>query len=85
MTAAERKVYEAVHQRSLMISDDGMEYSACEYVDDGTRCAHNGTKYPLQMAHRIPKGQGGETTEDNVYVGCLKHHFEVDHHERIAG
>lgn len=77
MKTSERKVYEAVYRRAIRQDEDGTDYPACE------RCGHNGTKYRLEMAHKVLKGQGGETTEENVRYWCYKCHREHDHHDRI--
>jgi len=80
LKAKDRKVYAAVKERSLI--DD---WPACEFVDEsGERCRHNGTRWPLQMAHIVARGQGGETSESNVRNTCLRHHFKNDHGENIV-
>jgi len=38
----------------------------------------------LQMCHKILRSQGGETSEENVYLGCLKCHQESDHGTKIV-
>ena len=84
MKAADRKVYQAVYERSLIMGDDGVEFAACEFIkEDGERCAHNGTRWRLEMAHINNKPR--VTSMENVRYTCYKHHRETDHHERIVG
>ncbi len=43
----------------------------CEYRDrDGRRCA---SSYALEMDHKIPVGQGGPATEENLQLLCRTH------------
>ena len=67
MTAADRKVYEAVKKRALV--DE--EYLACE------QCKHNGQKWPLEMHHINFRSQGGLTSENNVTLICKCCHLKA--------
>lgn len=73
LTIAEKRVYAAVELRATRTDEHGGDYLACEI------CGHNGSKHPLQRAHKKLRSQGGETTEENVYIGCLKCHNQDDH------
>ena len=79
VTAAERRVYEAVLERSRI---DGIP--SCEYLNEqGSRCGHNGTRWPLEMAHIIPRSRGGKTALENIRYLCRLHHKGFYHGERI--
>ena len=83
-TAADKRVIVAVRIRATLIDEHGMDYEACEVVDEnGDRCGHNGTKYPLEIAHKEFKSQGGRYTMANCYLGCMKCHKNGDHGWRI--
>ena len=68
MKAADKKVYEAVKERAT--DEEGNVY--CE------NCGRN-RHANLQMRHKIARSQGGATSTDNVFMYCLKCHFEIDH------
>lgn len=78
MNAADRKVYATVKERAIRTDIDGYEYLGCE------QCGHNGSKYPLQMCHKILRSQGGKVSMENIYLGCLKCHNEDDHGANIV-
>jgi len=46
-------------------------------------CVKCGRNRDLQLVHKIAVGQGGETSKENCYIGCLKCHGEGEHHLKI--
>ena len=65
MKAADRKVYQAVYERSLI--DD---YPCCE------RCGAN-RHAKLEMHHKKLRSQGGKTEEDNLVLICKSCHMKA--------
>lgn len=47
---------------------------------DGGACVDCGSRYWLQLSHNHPRGSGGDDTEENTAVRCIKCHRKLDGH-----